>query len=287
MIPVNKKKKAKNTPSGSRSKRICPAVFILLSFLLMILPLEGFVASVKAVLSYIFIPQIRLSHATVEYAGEVNKTVRELLDAHHENRQLKQEMEAVKLLDTQAQAVFEENTRLTEAMKLNPARRWRGVWAKIAYREPTQWNTVILDKGTADGIEPRSAVISVEDGAEGLAGVVVEVTEKTAKVLLVRDEDFSAAVYLERGKEEGLLTGVGMRPVKLKYIPLLSSVQPGDKVFTAASSSIFPEGILVGTVTTVGHDDSFQTALSVEVTPVVRAGAVREVFVITDNRRKY
>lgn len=287
MIPVNKKKKAKNAPAGSRSKRICPAVFILLSFLLMILPLEGFVASVKAVLSYIFIPQIRLSHSTVEYAGEVNKTVRELLDAHHENQLLKQEMESVKLLDTQAQAVFEENERLTEAMKLSPSRRWKGVWAKIAYREPTQWNTVILDKGSADGIEPRSAVISMEEGAEGLAGVVVEVSENAAKVLLVRDEDFSAAVYLERGKEEGLLTGVGMRPVKLKYIPLLSSVQPGDKVFTAASSSIFPEGILVGTVSSVGHDDSFQTALSVEVRPVVRTGAVREVFVITDNRRKY
>lgn len=286
MIPVRKTKKNKETSSAGRSKKICPAVFIGLSFLLMILPLEGFVSSVKAVLSYIFIPQIRLSHAAVEYVGDVNQTVRELLDSHRENLHLKQEMETTKLLAAQAQNVFEENERLTQALAVNPSRRWRGVWAKIAYREPSQWNSVILDKGSADGIQPRSAVISLEDGQEGLAGVVVEVTENTSKVLLVRDEDFSAAVYVQRGKEDGLLTGGGVRPVKLRYIPLLSSVEPGDKVYTAPASSIFPEGILAGTVSAVRRNEGFQTALTVEVTPAVRGGALHEVFVITDNRRK-
>ena len=74
-----------------------PSVFLLVSFLLMILPLEGFVSSVKAVLSYIFIPQVRLAHGTAKYAENVSETVRELLDAHHENRALKQEIEMTQL----------------------------------------------------------------------------------------------------------------------------------------------------------------------------------------------
>ena len=159
--------------------------------------------------------------------------------------------------------------------------RWKGVWAKVAYREPSQWNAVIIDKGSADGIEERSAVLSLEQGREGLAGVVVEVLENTSKVLLVRDEDFSAAVMLEKGQEEGLLVGGGVHPVRIKYIPLLTEVNKGDKVFTSSSSSIFPAGILVGHVRAVRQDGSFQTAQTVEVDPLVRSAAVKELFVIS------
>lgn len=260
-----------------------PMAFLLLSFLLMILPLEGLVSSVKAVLAYVFIPQVRMAHGAAKYAEDVSLTVRELLDAHRENRALKQEIEMTKLLASQAEAILDENGRLTEILQLKPAKRWTGVWAKVAYREPTQWNTVIIDKGRRDGIRERSAVISMEAGKEGLAGVVVEVTENTAKVLLVRDEDFSAAVYLERGQEEGLLVGSGPRPVRIKYIPLLTHVEKGDKVFTAAASSIFPAGILVGEVSGVREDESFQTALTVNVEPQVHSSSVKEVFVILDS----
>lgn len=281
-----KNKQRKKTSSGARRRFLLPAVFLLLSFLLMILPLEGFVSSVKAVLSYIFIPQIRLAHGTAKYAENVHQTVQELLNTHRENGELKQQLEMNRLEAQQSASVFAENERLTQMMNLKSNKRWNGVWAKVAYREPSQWNSVIIDKGSADGIKERSAVISVEAGKEGLAGVVVEVTEKTSKVLLVRDEDFSAAVFLEGGKEEGLLTGNGLRPVRIKYIPLLTKVQPGEKVYTAATSSIFPAGILVGEVSAVRGEDDFQTALAVEVIPQVRSSAVKEVFVILEGGEK-
>ena len=280
---AHKKKSSKKQEPGSRRRFLLPLIFLLTSFLLMILPLEGFVSSVKAMLAYVFLPQVRAAHATAKYAENVNQTVRELLDAHRENRELKQEIEMTKLLSSQAEAILDENGRLTDLLKLSRTHRWKGVWAKVAYREPSQWNAVIIDKGLKDGITERSAVISMEEGQEGLAGVVVEATESTAKVLLVRDEDFSAAVYLERGKEEGLLAGNGPRAVRIKYIPLLTRVEKGDKVYTAATSSIFPAGILVGEVSGVREDESFQTALTVEVTPLVRSSAVRELFVITGN----
>ena len=148
-----------------------------------------------------------------------------------------------------------------------------------------QWNAVTLDKGSADGITPRSAVIAIQDGQEGLAGVVIEVSENTSKVLLLRDEDFSAAVRLATSGAEGLLSGNGPRPVQIKYIPLLTQVEKGEKVFTSSSSSVFPAGILVGTVGEVREKEAFQTALTVEVTPQVYLPAVREVFVILEGKK--
>ena len=280
MVSTQQKTIKKQIYTGKRRKVLFPIVFLLLSFLLMILPLEGFVASVKAVLSYIFIPQVRVSHSVVKYAEGVSRTVQELLQTHQENHRLKQQIEMEHLLTAQAETVFKENERLAAALELRPAARWQGVWAKVAYREPSQWNAVIIDKGAADGIEARSAVLSLEEGEEGLAGVVVEVTENTSKVLLVRDEDFSAAVMLEKGQEEGLLVGGGAQAVRIKYLPLVAQIAKGDKVFTSATSSIFPAGILVGRVRAIRSDGSFQTAQTVEVEPAVRSAAVKELFVL-------
>lgn len=281
MSVLKKKTPMKRRPLSIKSSFLFPTVFLALSFSLMILPLGGVVSSVKALLSYVFIPQVRVAHGTVKYVKGVNQTVQELLEAHQENRLLKQELEMNHLLTTQAEMVFQENERLTQILQLNPARRWKGVWAQVAYREPSQWNMVIIDKGSVDGIQARSAVLSMEDGQEGLAGIVIEVAEKTSKVLLVRDEDFSVAVTLEQGHEEGLLVGGGVHPVRIKYIPLLARVNRGDKVYTSSRSSIFPAGILVGYVRTVREDSSFQTAQTVEVVPLVRSAAVKELFVIS------
>lgn len=281
------RKRTRKVYTGNRRRFFFPVVFLLLSFLLMILPLEGIVVSVKTVLSYIFIPPIRAAHGTVKYAQGVHQTVQELLETHQENLRLKQQIEMEHLRATQAETVFKENERLTEELDLESAWPWQGIWAKVAYREPSQWNTVTIDKGSADGIRERSAVLSLEQGQDGLAGVVVEVSENTSKVLLVRDEDFSAAVMLENGQEEGLLVGGGSGAVRIKYIPLQAEVSKGDKVVTSANSSIFPAGILVGTVRAIRDDGSFQTARTIEIDPAVRSSAVKEVFVLSKQEPVY
>lgn len=280
------RKHTRKVYTGNRHQILFPVVFLLLSFFLMILPLEGFVVSVKAVLSYIFIPPVRASHGTVKYIQGVHQTVQELLNAHQENLRLKQQIEMEHLRATQAETVFKENERLTEALSLEAVWPWQGTWAKVAYREPSQWNTITIDKGSADGIQERSAVLSLEQGQEGLAGVVVEVAENTSKVLLVRDEEFSAAVTLQNG-QEGLLVGGGSGMARVKYIPLQAEVAKGDKVVTSSSSSIFPAGILVGSVHAVREDGSFRTAQTLEIDPVIRSSAIKEVFVLSKREPFY
>ena len=153
----------KKTAFHSRRGTILPAVFILLSLVLMALPLESPVASVKALLSYIFIPQIRAAHAAVEYAEGVSGTVKERLNAHQENILLQEQLGRLRLENAQAREVFEENTRLAAALDLRAPQIWRGVWAKTAYRDPTQWTSVVIDKGSLDGVSERAAVIALKD----------------------------------------------------------------------------------------------------------------------------
>lgn len=274
-------KQHKKTASHSRRGTILPAVFILLSLVLMALPLESPVASVKALLSYIFIPQIRAAHAAVEYAEGVSGTVKELLNTHQENILLQEQLGRLRLENAQAREVFEENARLAAALDLRAPQIWRGVWAKTAYRDPTQWNSVVIDKGALDGVYERAAVIALKDAQPVLAGLVLETDDHTAKVLLLRDEDFSAAVYAAPSGEEGLLTGAGAAQLRMQYLPFLSDIREGEKVYTSSSSSIFPAGILVGEVTEIEDESGFRTSLTARVEPAADASTVRELFVLT------
>ena len=281
-----KNKRKTHISQGSRRRKILPVVFLLFALLLMILPLESPVASIKALLSYVFIPQIRAAHATVEYASEVNQTVHTLLNVHQENERLKEEMEQLRLENAQAQEIFAENKRLISALDLKAPKGWTGLWAKTAYREPTQWNSVIIDKGSADGVQERAAAIALKEGIPVLMGVVIECAENTAKVLLLQDEDFSAAVYAVPSKEEGLLVGSSNGILKMQYLPVLSNLQKGEKIYTSAASSIFPAGILVGEVEEVEKEAEGSTAPIAQIVPAANASLVRELFILTNQEKQ-
>ncbi|MBQ7909025.1 MAG: rod shape-determining protein MreC [Elusimicrobiaceae bacterium] len=282
-----KNKRKNNFSHGSRRRKILPVVFLLFSLLLMVLPLESPVASVKAMLSYIFIPQIRAAHTTVEYGGEVSQTVRSLLNVHQENERLKEEMERLRLENAQAKEIFSENERLTHSLQLKAPKGWQGIWAKTAYREPTQWNSVIIDKGCSDGIEERAAAVALKGQTPVLMGVVIECAENTAKVLLLQDEDFSAAVYALPSEEEGLLVGGSNGSLlKMQYLSVLSELQEGEKVYTSASSSIFPAGILVGEVESVEKEPEYATAPFAKVAAAADSSLVRELFILVREEMK-
>lgn len=274
------KRSAKSHTTTLRSRTVLPAVGIVLSLLLMLLPLEGPVSSVKMILSYVFIPQIRAAHESVEYASSVWGSVRELLHTHQENLQLKEQLSRMQLENAQAREAMQENQRLNQALQLRAPQGWAGIWAKTAYREPSQWNSVVIDKGQEEGILPRAAAIAYQDGQPVLAGVVLETNEHTAKVLLLRDEDFSAAVYTLPSQEEALLSGAGPAELKLSYLPLLSNVQEGELVYTSASSSIFPAGILVGKVTAVERKENTSSSVSARVEAAAEGRAFREFFIL-------
>ena len=264
-----------------------PCVFVIISLLIILLPLQTTVNSVRMVLSYIFIPQLRASHGVTQYLDGVSETVGNLLKVAEENAILKEEIAFLKIQTSKMETLEKENERLTSALALSKRENWRGVWAKVAYREPSRRGSVIIDKGTDDGVELRSPVIAIQNGVAGLAGNVVEVTAKTAKVMLLNDEDFSAAARVEAKDVEGLASGSGSNGVNLKYLPLESAVEKGDKVYTSSSGALFPDGILIGEIRKTGYESkrSYDTSITSKLSPIIDGGSVKEVFVMPALRR--
>jgi len=260
--------------------KILPAVFSAIALLIMILPLQSAVVSARSILTYIFIPQIRTSHKITQYAKDAFQSTRDLLETADNNLKLQEEVSRLLLENAQLESLLAENQRLNDALQLPKKNKWQGLWAKVAYREPSRRGTIIVDKGSQDGIALRSPVIAMQDGQVGLVGKVIEVSPKTSKVLLSSDEDFSVAAYLSQSNKEGLVLGNSKGTMLIKYITLGKDLTEGEKIYTSVSSAIFPDGVLIGYLGSASKqkiEDSFITA---PIIPAVDSNSVNEVLIM-------
>lgn len=109
-----------------------------------------------------------------------------------------------------------------------------------------QFNFIILDKGRKHGVAPDMAVIC----NDGLVGMVKEVTENFSSVISVLNREFYPNAMIKRNGYFGYIEWPGRhyKRVILNEIPLHADVRQGDTVITSGYSSIFPKGILIGTI---------------------------------------
>jgi len=109
-----------------------------------------------------------------------------------------------------------------------------------------QYNYITLNRGRLAGILPEMAVIC----DEGIVGVVKEVSDNYSTVISVLNREFFPSVKIKKNGYFGPLEWPGIRydEAYLKQIPLHVDVIIGDTLVTSEYTSIFPEGIMVGTV---------------------------------------
>ena len=188
---------------NNRSSNWLPIVYVITSLTLMLLPLQQTVNSVRAILAYLFIPQLRIAHRTKEYFKDISEGTQTLLNVAFENFELKEELKKLQIDALEIPTLQEENARLRQALNFKKSIKIDGIWAKVAYKEPGKMSSLIIDKGEADGIILRSPALALtKDGVPALLGMVVEVSKNTSKILLLPDEDFNAYVYLGNTKTD-------------------------------------------------------------------------------------
>jgi len=110
-----------------------------------------------------------------------------------------------------------------------------------------QKNFFTLNKGRLQGISVDMAVTS----GNGVAGVIVGCSENFSVVMSLLNLDFKLSARIKSNGYFGSLNwdGRDYRKAVLSDIPQDASVSIGDTIETTGYSAIFPEGIMVGTVT--------------------------------------
>ena len=179
----------------------------------------------------------------------------DLRNAREENGHLKDQIAQYQRDLIQYQEKIRELDRLRILNQLETGLDMPAIKAKVIGGDSNQWyNSRIIDQGSDAGVTKDSAVIC----PEGVIGRVVHTSRKSAVVQLITDSDSGVGVLLENSRAQGVLRGEGKQTGPIEYIETNAKVIVGEKVLTSGLDQIYPKGLLVGYVASVGKKQIFQ-----------------------------
>lgn len=153
-------------------------------------------------------------------------------------------------------AAREEQTHENERLRLMVGLRERAPEVKMVFAQvigtspsPT-FRSLRIDRGSRDGVEMGAAVVS----HEGVVGRVAGLTEDTADVMLLVDNNSSTDVLVQRTRARARIRGLGGDDglnIEVQYLARTADVDPGDVLITSGLSKAFPKGLVVGRVMSV------------------------------------
>jgi len=169
-----------------------------------------------------------------------------------------------------------ENKRLRELLDFKNSSEWNTVAAAVIGRQPENWSSMVLiNKGSSSGIRNGSVVVS----RMGLVGRVAETTASISKIILINDPNFSISAFVQRSRQEGLVTGTLGSNLVMKYLPPDADIQERDIVVSSGLTGMSPKGLLIGTVIKTGTEFSGLGKYAV-ISPAADLPAIEEVLVV-------
>jgi rod shape-determining protein MreC len=168
-------------------------------------------------------------------------------DLQRQNQQLAAELNAAKLDKADA-------AQLDRMLQLSGRGGYRVIAANVIAVGQGYEETITIDSGTRDGLQPDETVI---DG-DGLIGRVSQVGTTTSTVLLASDASSAVGARLEGSNEIGVVTGSGKTlthgaTLRLQLLDANVPIQAGQRVVTFGSQGgrPFVPGVPIGVVTKV------------------------------------
>ncbi len=214
---------------------------------------------------------------------EVQKDFEDKQALQDENEKLKEKIET---LTTENNALIQQQgelARLKELYELDQEySQYPKVMAKIISKDPGNWyNTFIIDKGTADGIQKDANVLA----GTGLVGIVTEASSHWSTVRAIIDDSSNVSAMTTSSSDTCVIEG-DLQLIdegKLRFSQLYDEedkIQVGERMITSNISDKFLEGIFVGYISEITFDDNNLTKAGTIVSPV-DFRHLREVLVIT------
>ena len=210
-------------------------------------------------------------------------------DLDSENERLKDENNKLSGENVRLRVIEKENERLKQLLEISETYSELPVMATdVIGKEPSPWyNVYLIDKGKKDGIGKNMIVLS----AGGLAGRVTEVFFNYSKVVSLIDDESSVAAKCERTDDTGFVRGDEflMREGKcrMELISIEADITVGDSIVTGQLSitgqqaSVYPKGILIGTVVEISNDANGTTKTAI-IKPAVSFKNLETVLVVTE-----
>jgi rod shape-determining protein MreC len=196
------------------------------------------------------------------------RTRQENVRLRAENSRLRNELEGM-------EEIRLANQRLQRLLDFREGVDLPALPAQVVGEDASSWfRTVIIDKGTSDGVREGMPVVA----AEGAVGRIVNAGAGTSRVLLVTDASSGVASLVQRNRTRGISRGQG-DTMSLDFASRQSDIEEGDRIITSGTGGVFPKGLTLGKVTSVSTE-GFGLFQNVVVAPAVDFSRLEEVLVL-------
>ena len=201
------------------------------------------------------------------------------VELKRENDEQRVQLERLRIIQQKYNQTIEENAKLRQIIEFKQSAPFKMTAAKVIRRSSsTWWNSLIIDKGSLDGIGTDSPVIT----SVGLVGKTSTLAPHMAKVILLTDEMCRVSAKIEGTLEQGILGGeraaLEVRPeLHLRFLNRNSNINAGAGVYSSGEGGVFPADLLLGRVKRFENREISGEAV---IEPAVDFSTLDYVFVI-------
>ena len=217
-----------------------------------------------------------------------------LVHARSDNKELRKDLQRLRLQAIQNQAAARENVDLRRALRYvsGPSfpRDYDFIAASVTSHATGEWEqSLVISAGRRNGVRLDDPVVSSEGY---LVGQVTKVTRSSSEVTLLTDSTSSVTALDVATDTVGVLEiGEGPdRPFELNRVPKEKVVERGDTISTAGRrfgrlGSLFPHGIPIGSVKHVGQTD-IENFQQIQVDPFVDFSSLDTLVVLVPKENR-
>lgn len=235
----------------------------------------------------VYQPVTHLFHSITNFFSELFDQYVILFHVKEENRGLKESIQRLKLKNRSLEVLLGSKKDETRADRKFAYLNKKLKRVNILGFDPfSQSKTIWIDAGRDDGIDLNQVVVS----GDGLVGRVIQIFDKSSKVLLLIDSYFSVDSINERTKLRCLVRGLRTGELEASRLPYLSRVEylqqgnemfTGDRLVTSGLGGIYPKGIPIGRLIDVKElkSEYFEKSL---VMPAVDFLKLQGIYVLLD-----
>lgn len=218
-----------------------------------------------------------VAHSTTSWIEDLQQRRLTVAGYKAENEKLQRriielEVERNRLLEAEA-----TNRQLRELLDFRSQLALGGITASIIGNSASNWfQSCLIDKGSADGVREGMSVVT----PLGVIGRVVDVTTRSAKVLLLTDPNSGIDVMVQRNRVRGIVSGSLGNGMVMKYVKRSEDIQVGDRLITSGLDNVFLKGLTVGTISKV-RKETLGLFQVIDVVPAVSPAQTEVVLVVS------
>ena len=163
--------------------------------------------------------------------------------------------------------------------KTNASQRYSYLQGRIEKNQfRNNYNFLTINLGKKDSITPEMGVIN----SKGILGIVENVLHRYSRVRSILNKSSKINAKLKNSNYFGTLTwdGFDYNITQLLDIPRQARLKVGDTIITGGMSSIFPEGIPIGSIDTIVNGASIKRVINIKLFNDM--SSLKNIYVVKD-----